>query len=118
MEKTEPQQTLDPSYILGGSGLHDYLTEAVLKNDIDAYNQRFDIYVITVWLVNGTPVTTSGSEDGKFYTVKHKNCSIFPTSIGGSTYVSMPLEVHFSNDIVEGTVDKIADDFEFSKASA
>ena len=113
VEKTEPQQTLDPSYILGGSDLHDYLTEAVLKNNINAYNQQFDIYIITVWLVDGTAT----SSDGKFYTVKHKNCSIFPTSIGGDTYVSMPLEVHFSNDIVEGTVDKIADDFSFTAAS-
>lgn len=113
VEKTEPQQTLDPSFIIGGSALHDYLTEAVLKNDIDAYNQRFDIYIITVWLTDGTPTTG----DGKFYCVKHANCSIFPTSIGGDNYVSMPLEIHLSNNITEGTVDKIADDFEFTPAA-
>jgi hypothetical protein len=105
VEKTEPQQTLDPHYILGGSPLDTYLTEAVLKNDIDKYNGVFDVYIITVWL------TETG---GNYYAVKHSGCSIFPTAIGGSTYTSMPIEIHFSNNITEGTVNEIADNFTFT----
>ena len=109
VEKTEPQQTLDPHYIIGGSELDSYLTEAVLKNDIDKYNGVFDVYIITAWLTEGV--------GNSFHAVKHKNCSIFPTSIGGSNYTSMPLEIHFSNDIVEGTVNEISNNFTFTPNS-
>lgn len=107
VNKTEPQQSFDPFYLLGGSDLADYLTEAALKNDIQAYNNTFNIYVITAF--KGT--------SGAYYTVKHTGCSIIPQSIGGDSYVSMPIEVHFSNDITEGTVDKLSDDFTFSASS-
>lgn len=113
VEKTEPQQTLDPHYIMGGNAFDSYLTEAVLKNDIDKYNGVFDVYIITVWLTDGTATTS----DGKFYAVKHTGCSIFPTSIGGSNYTSMPLEIHLSNNITEGTVDEIGNDFTFTPKS-
>ena len=43
VNKTEPQQTFDPFYILGGSALSAYLSKAALRNDIDAYNNTFDI---------------------------------------------------------------------------
>ena len=113
VNKTEPQQTFDPHYIVGGSDLDEYLTQAALKNDINAFNGVFDIYIITAFIVDGEPSTT----DGKYYAVKHQGCTILPTSIGGSNYTSMPLEVHFSNDIVEGTVDKLTDDFTFTAAA-
>jgi hypothetical protein len=38
--------------------------------------------------------------------------------MGGDAYVSMPIDVHYSNDIEVGTVDKLADDFEFTKDGA
>ena len=37
-----------------------------------------------------------------------KNCTISPSSIGGSAYVDMPIEVSYSNDKTRGTV-KFAD---------
>lgn len=104
VNKTEPQQSFDPFYLLGGSELGDYLTTAALKNDIQAYNNVFNIYIITAFI--GTT--------GAYYAVKHKGCSIIPQSIGGDSYVNMPIEVHYSNDIEEGTVDKLADDFVFT----
>lgn len=114
VEKTEPQQALDPSFVMGGSDLHAYLNEAMLKNDIDKFNQAFNIYIITGYLVDGTATEL----DGKFFTVKHEACSIFPTSLGGSTYVSMPLEIHYSNKISEGTVDKLDPTFTFTVTKA
>ena len=105
VNKTEPQQTFDPYTILGESKLASYLSKAALKNDITAYNGTFTVYIITAFM----------GAKGAYYAVKHQNCSIFPTSIGGESYVSMPLEVHYSNDIVEGTVDKLTDDFTFTE---
>jgi hypothetical protein len=37
--------------------------------------------------------------------------------MGGDAYVSMPIEVHYSNDITSGSVDKLADDFVFTPAT-
>lgn len=107
VEKTEPQQTFDPFYILGGSDLGEYLAVAAMKNDIDAYNNVFTIYVITSFI----------GEVGSYKAVKHKHSTILPTSLGGDAYVAMPLELHYSNDIEEGTVDKLGDDFVFTPAT-
>lgn len=107
VNKTEPQQDFDPFYLLGGSALGSYMAEAALKNDIDAYNNVFDVYLITAFI--GT--------EGSYKAVKHTGCSIIPTAIGGDSYVNMPIEVHFSNNITSGTVDKLANDFVFTPDS-
>lgn len=107
VNKTEPQQTFDPFFILGGSDLSAYLSKAALKNDIDAYNGVFDVYIIEAFLKDGD----------SYYAVKHKGCSILPNSLGGDSYTAMPIEVHYSNDIVEGAVDSLSDDFEFTPAT-
>lgn len=104
INRTEPQQDFDPFYILGGSSLGEYLTKAALKNDIDAYNGTFNIYVITAFI----------GSSGAYYAVEHTGCSIFPTAIGGDSYVNMPIEVHYSNNIIEGTVDVLTDAFVFT----
>lgn len=109
VNKTEPQQTFDPYYILGGSKLGTYLSQAALKNDINAYNGKFTLYIITAFIQDG--------DVSKTYAVKHTGCSIIPTQIGGDSYTNMPIEVHFSNDITEGSVDKLTDDFKFTDAS-
>lgn len=108
VNKTEPQQDFDPYYLLGGSKLGAYLAEAALENNIDAYNGTFDIYIITAFI--GT--------EGAYKCVKHSGCTILPTSIGGDSYVSMPIEVHYSNNITKGTVDKLSDDFKFTEVTA
>lgn len=108
VNKTQPQQSLDPSFVIGGSALSEYLVSAVLKNDIQAYTNAFNIYVITAFISDGTGSST------KYKTVKHAGCSIIPTSIGGDAYVAMPIDVHFSNKITEGYVDKLTDDFTFT----
>jgi hypothetical protein len=105
VNKTEPQQDFDPFYLLGGSALGAYLAEAALENNIDAYNGTFNIYVITAFL----------GKEKSYKCVKHSGCTILPTSIGGDSYVSMPIEVHYSNNITKGTVDKLSDDFVFTE---
>lgn len=107
VNKTEPQQSFDPFNIIGGSNLATYLVDAALSNDISKYNNMFNIYVVTTFITSST----------SYFAVKHTGCSIIPTSIGGDAYVGMPIEVHYSNKITKGTVDKLADDFEFTPAS-
>lgn len=105
VNKTEPQQDFDPFFVLGGSQLSEYLSDAALNNDIQKYNGVFDIYVISAFIGNAT---------NGYSAVKHTGCSIIPTSLGGDSYVSMPIEVHYSNNIQAGTVDKLSDDFVFT----
>lgn len=105
VNKTEPSQTLDPSYIIGGSKLSAYLYDAAIHNRIKDYNGVFRIYIISVFL---------GEEDA-YEAVRHDGCTIIPTSIGGESYVAMPMDVHFSNNITSGTVDKVKPDFVFTE---
>ena len=105
VEKTEPQQTLDPSNIIGGSKISAYLYDAVTHNRITDYSQVFNVYIISGFM---------GDATNGYEAVRHDGCSIIPTSIGGSAYVQMPLEIHFSNKITSGTVNKLADDFTFT----
>ena len=106
VNKTEPQQTLDPSYVMGGSKLSAYLYDAAVHNRINDYNGTFNVYVISAFI---------GDATNGYETVRHNGCTILPTAIGGDAYVAMPLEIHFSNDITSGTVDKLAADFEFTE---
>ena len=43
VNKTEPQQDFDPHFIIGGEDIDEYLLEAVLTNDIDKFNNVFNI---------------------------------------------------------------------------
>jgi hypothetical protein len=108
VNKTEPQQDFDPFYILGGSALAEYLSDAALENRLDAYSGAFTLYIIEAY---------KGNTGNGFKCVKHANCSIIPTSLGGDAYVSMPIEVHFSNDITVGTVDSLNSNFVFTPAN-
>lgn len=108
VNKTEPQQDFDPYNLLGGSPLGAYLVTNALKNNIVAYNNVFNVYIITAFI---------GSAADGYYTVMHSGCSIIPTAIGGDAYNNMPIEVHLSNNITEGTVNSLGKDFTFTPAS-
>lgn len=114
VNKTEPQQTFDPFFLLGGSELGKYLVEAALENRIQDYNGKFNVYIIAAFIND----KTGTAEAQNYFAVKHSGCSIIPTSMGGDSYVSMPIEVYYSNDITKGSVDKLADDFVFAPATA
>lgn len=117
VNKTEPSQSFDPFYVIGGSKLAAYLSRAALKNDIAAYNNVFDVYIVTVYLRKDGTIDSAGT----CYAVKHANCSIIPQSMGGDAKMNMPVEVHLSNDITEGSVSVNANgklsaaDFEFTE---
>ena len=103
MNRTQPQQDFDPFTILGGSKLGALLNDIRSRNALSELNQ-FTIYVITAFA--GT--------DGAYRAEKHENCTIAYNSIGGDSTVNFPISVYFSNDITNGTVDKLADDFVFT----
>lgn len=106
VNKTQPQMTFDPLYIDTRSDFVNYLVNAALDNDTSKYNGAFNVYLISAWEGTSSAIPTR----------KHRNCTILPTSLGGDggSYLSMPIEVHFSNDIVKGTIDKLEDDFTFT----
>lgn len=110
VNKTEPQQSFDPFFLLGGSKLGEYLVAAALENRIKDYNGKFNVYIIAAFIND----RTTGAEPTKYMTIMHEGCSIIPTSMGGDAYVSMPIELHYSNQITKGSVDKLADDFVFT----
>ena len=105
MNRTQPQQDFDPYTILGGSKLGAKLNDIRRRNALSELNQ-FTVYIITAF------VGTSGSYEAE----KHVDCTITYNSIGGDSTVNMPISVYFSNKITLGTVDKLADDFEFTPA--
>lgn len=103
VNRTQPQQDFDPFLVLGGSKLAALLNDIRRRNAIAELNQ-FTMYIITAF------IGTSGSYEAE----KHTNCTIAYNSIGGDTNVNFPISVYFSNQITTGTVDKLADDFEFT----
>jgi hypothetical protein len=113
VNKTEPQQSFDPFFLLGGSKLGEYLVSAALENRIGDYNGKFNVYIIAAFINDKSGTTEATS----YKTVKHEGCSIIPNSMGGDAYVSMPIDVYYSNKITVGSVDKLADDFEFTPAA-
>ena len=103
LNKTQPQQDFDPYLVLGGSKLGAFLNDIRRRNALSELNQ-FTVYIITAF------VGTSSS----YAAEKHTDCSIIYNSIGGDVNVNFPISVYFSNKITTGTVDKLADDFEFT----
>ena len=103
MNRTQPQQDFDPYLILGGSKLGAKLNDIRRRNALSELNQ-FTVYIITAF------TGTAGAYDAE----RHTDCTIAYNSIGGDTNVNMPISVYFSNKITVGTVDKLADDFEFT----
>lgn len=104
VNKTQPEQAFDPYLVLGGSRLAAYLNDIRRRNALSELS-NFTMYVITAYI---------GDSTNGYAAEKQKNCTIEYQSLGGDTNVNFPITVHFSNDTVLGTVDKLADDFEFT----
>lgn len=113
INRTEPKQTVDPFYILGGSNgaadLAKKLAKAALTNKLqDECNGTFNILVVTAFFTNSATTPTA------YYAVRHRNSTVYPQSLGGDNYVSMPIEIGFSNRVVEGTVNKLDESLTFT----
>lgn len=104
INKTQPQQDFDPYLILGGSKLGEKLNDIRKRNALSEL-QQFTLYIITAFIGN--------AEDG-YEAEKHVNCTITYNSMGGDANVNFPISAYFSNDITNGKVDKLSDDFTFT----
>lgn len=83
----KPQLDLDPMNIRGGSKLSAKLLDIERRNAISELS-AFEVLNVHAYL----------GADNSFMAELHKNCTIVPQSLGGSSYVGMPLNVHLSND--------------------
>jgi len=88
----KPALQLDPNNIRGGSKLSAKLLDIERRN-ATAELGAFEVLNVHCYL---------GSAEA-FLAEKHTGCSIVPQSLGGSSYVGMPLQVFLSNDKVLGT---------------
>lgn len=104
INKTQPQQDFDPYLILGGSKLGMKLNDIRKRNALTELSS-FTLYVITAFV---------GDETKGYEAEKHIDCTITYNSIGGDSNVNFPISAYFSNEITNGTVDKLADDFTFT----
>lgn len=104
LNKTQPQQDFDPYLVLGGSKLGAKLNDIRRRNALSELSQ-FTLYIITAFV---------GDSTNGYAAEKHEGCTITYNSIGGDANVNFPISVYFSNKITTGTVDKLADDFEFT----
>lgn len=96
VNKTEPVMSLEPMTVTGGSKLAVKLYELNKKLDY-AKMSMFEVLLVFAFV----------GEAGKLDAEVHKNCTITVTSIGGSAYVDMPIEINLSNDKLHGTVQAI-----------
>lgn len=90
----KPTQSFDPFTVRGGSKLAFKLHDIWMNNTPELLSQ---FEMLTVYSYVGD---TSTGYDADL----QKNCTINPSSIGGSAYVDMPIEVSYSNDKTRGTV--------------
>lgn len=92
--KWEPKQSFEPFTVKGGSKLAFKLHQIWMDKKPELLSQ---FEVLTVYKYVGTETDGYDAEI-------QKNCTINPTSIGGSAYVDMPIEISYSNDSQKGTV--------------
>ena len=92
--KWEPNQSFDPFTIKGGSKLAFKLHEIWTDKRPELLSQ-FEVLIVYKYI---------GEETSGYEAELQKNCTINITSIGGSAYVDMPIEISYSNDSTKGTV--------------
>ncbi len=104
VNKTQPSQSFDPHLILGGDKFGEKLNDIRKRNALTELSQ-FTVYLITAFV---------GDSTNGYEAEKHVNCTVEYDSIGGEDNVNFPYTVYYSNDITNGTVDKLSVDFTFT----
>lgn len=95
INKLETTQSLDPMTVRGGS-----------KLAIQLYNQVKYGRLAEMAMYEVMQIHAYVGEEGAYEAEVHKGCTLTPQSIGGSSYIDMPIDISYSNDKVHGTVDK------------
>ena len=91
--KWEPNQSFDPNTVKGGSKLN-FKLHKIWQDKTPELLSQFDVLIVYAYI----------GEEKVFDAELQQNCTINITSIGGSAYVDMPIEISYSNDIIKGTV--------------
>lgn len=91
---SKPSMELDPNTIRGGQKLNEKLLDIERRHAISELG-TFDVLLVHAYL--------GESADGPFAAEVHHNCTVVPTSLGGSSYVGMPMSIYLSNDSELGT---------------
>lgn len=107
VNKMEPTQSFTPYTVTGGDALQLQLYNHY-RNDRRAELSAYEVLVVHGYV--GTADTAMESE-------LHSNCTLSVDSIGGSSYVDMPLTIDFSNDKTLGTTSVSAGTFTFTPAT-
>lgn len=94
VEGWEPSQGFDPFTVEGGSKLAFKLHEIWVNKTPELLSQ-FEVMIVYKYI----------GEDASGYEAEvQTDCTINATSIGGSAYVDMPIEIMYSNKSTKGTV--------------
>lgn len=94
VNKWEAAQSFDPFTIKGGSKLAFKLHKIWQEKTPEKLSQ-FDVLIVYKYI---------GTEADGYEAEIQQNSTINITSIGGSAYVDMPIEITYSNDVKRGTV--------------
>lgn len=94
VNKWEATQSFDPFTIKGDSKLA-FKLHQIWQDKTPEKLSQFDVLLVYRYI---------GEESTGYEAEKQKNCTINIMSIGGSSYVDMPIEITYSNDIERGTV--------------
>lgn len=97
LNKLETSQSLEPMTVRGGSKLAVKLYNQVKYNRLSEF-ALYEVMQIHAYAARDTESTP------KYEAEIHKGCTLVPQSIGGSSYVDMPITINYSNDKVHGTV--------------
>lgn len=106
--KWEPAQSFEPFTVKGGSALAFKLHKIWLEKKPELLS-KFEVLVVYSYV---------GDSSSGFDAELQKNCTINITSIGGSAYVDMPIEISFSNDSEMGIVTYKDGEPEFTSSTA
>ena len=104
INKTQPQQDFDPFLVLGGSKLGPVLNDIRKRNALSELSS-FTLFIITAFV---------GDAANGYEAEMQTDCTIAYNSMGGDANVNFPISVYYSNKIVNGIVDKLAEDFTFT----
>lgn len=111
INKFEEAQAFTPNTLRGGQYLNAWLLDMYRRRATSEFAQ---FSVVRAWalLSEGTEI-----EAGEIEAEMDINCTIVPQSVGGSSFVDMPMNVTYSGDRKFGTVDKMANGAVFTAAS-
>ena len=100
VNKFETSQSLEPMTIRGGSKLAVKLYNQVKYNRLSEF-ALYEVMQIHAYARRGEG---TGESPYSYEAEVHKNCTLTPQSIGGSSYVDMPIDINYSNDKIQGSV--------------